>query len=84
MDNKNTASLPAGKKFVIPTSFYQTWIMTGGVYMMAGRCPCCGGQGCPVGLGTAALVGGGIAGITHGVSFLSKKIKGKDNGRSSA
>lgn len=78
MDNKNADSLLAGKKFVIPASFYQTWIMTGGVYMMAGRCPCCGGQSCPVGLGAAVLVGGSIAGLTHGVAAAKKLFNNKE------
>ncbi|MFH0754599.1 MAG: hypothetical protein V2A70_08540 [Candidatus Omnitrophota bacterium] len=74
MDKQVISSEPAKKGFVLPASFYQTWIMTGGVYMMAGRCPCCGGQGCPVGLGTAVLVGGTMAGLTHGVGALRKVI----------
>jgi hypothetical protein len=68
---------PVKKGFVLPASFYQTWLMTGGVYMVAARCPCCGGQSCPVGLGTAALVGGSLAGIAHGVGALRKVIKNK-------
>lgn len=84
MDKKSASVLPAGGKFFVPASFYQTWIMTGGAYMMAGRCPCCGGQGCPAGLATAVLVGGGIAGMTHGVLFLTRKIKGKDHGQSTS
>ena len=74
MDRKVAPIELAKKGFVLPASFYQTWIMTGGVYMMAGRCPCCGGQGCPVGLGTAALVGGSIAGLTHGAGALRKVL----------
>ena len=60
-----------------PASFYQTWVITGGVYMLAGRCPFCGGQGCPGGLGTAGIVGGGIAGVAHGVGALKKFVDKK-------
>ena len=62
------------KAGVVPGSFYKMWIMTSGIYMTAGRCPCCGGQGCPVGLGAAVLIGGSIAGIVHGAGALRKKL----------
>lgn len=77
MDKKDVSSPKTKKGFILPVSFYQTWVMTGGVYMVAARCPCCGSQSCPVGLGTAALVGGSIAGITHGVGAVRKVFKNK-------
>jgi hypothetical protein len=77
MDKEVVSNLDTKRSFILPASFYQTWIMTGGVYMMAGRCPCCGGQACAVGLGTAALVGGTIAGLTHGAGALRKVINNR-------
>lgn len=75
MDKQVTSGESLKKNFRLPASFYQTWIMTGGVYMMSGRCPCCGGQGCPVGLGAAVLVGGTMAGLIHGAGVLRKVLK---------
>jgi len=75
MDKEIVANNPARKGFVLPSSFYQTWVITGGAYMFAGACPCCGSQACPVGLGTATLIGGGVAGVGYAVSSLKKAIK---------
>ena len=60
-----------------PLAFYKLWAATSGVYLMAGRCPCCGGHACPVGLGTAVLVGVGLAGVVHGVGALRSEVKNK-------
>ncbi|MER3447441.1 MAG: hypothetical protein C4291_11660 [Candidatus Dadabacteria bacterium] len=37
------------------------WLSLSGLYMMFAACPCCGQVGCPVGAGTAGLVGGVFA-----------------------
>jgi hypothetical protein len=34
------------------------WFSLSGLYMLFAACPCCGQVGCPVGAGTAGLVGG--------------------------
>jgi hypothetical protein len=34
------------------------WLSLSGLYMLFATCPCCGQVGCPVGAGTAGLVGG--------------------------
>jgi hypothetical protein len=34
------------------------WLSLSGLYMLFAACPCCGQVGCPVGAGTAGLVGG--------------------------
>ena len=80
MDKKDVSGLKAKKAFIFPASFYQVWVIASGAYMMGGRCPCCGGQSCPIGLGAAVAVGGGITGITHAVSFLGKGLKAKNKG----
>lgn len=34
------------------------WLSLSGLYILFATCPCCGQAGCPVGAGTAGLVGG--------------------------
>ena len=79
MNKKKIAKIKVKNISVLPVSFYQTWVITGGAYMFAVACPCCGGNSCPVGLGMGALIGGSFAGVTHGFGILRKVVENKKN-----
>ncbi|MFA5090817.1 MAG: hypothetical protein WC510_07345 [Candidatus Omnitrophota bacterium] len=36
---------------------FRQWLMITAIYSMFSTCPCCGKQGCPAGLGIAAVIG---------------------------
>jgi metal-dependent hydrolase (beta-lactamase superfamily II) len=63
------------KKNMFPSAFYKMWAVTSGAYMMAGRCPCCGSQTCPVGIGAAVLVGGGVVGVVYSIGAIKKRLE---------
>jgi hypothetical protein len=53
------------------------WLSLSGLYMFFATCPCCGQVGCPVGAGTAGLVGGFFALCKQNWKGFIKLIHGK-------
>jgi LysM repeat protein len=39
------------------SNFFRWWFIFSSLYSLSATCPCCGRQGCPVGLGVASLLG---------------------------
>lgn len=54
--------------------FLRSWFAVSAVYASASVCPCCGKQGCPVGLGAAAVVGGILTSFGMWVGRLIERM----------
>ncbi len=42
---------------ILKSSMLRWWFMITAIYSVSSTCPCCGKQGCPGGIGAAAVVG---------------------------
>lgn len=50
---------------VLKSSMLRWWFMITAIYSVSSTCPCCGKQGCPGGIGTAAVVGAIFVFVKH-------------------
>lgn len=53
---------------------FRQWLMFTSIYSMFSTCPCCGKQGCPAGLGIAAILGLIIVSIGVFLEKIRKKF----------
>ncbi|MBK9137897.1 MAG: hypothetical protein IPM17_03925 [Verrucomicrobia bacterium] len=54
--------------------FLRSWLLVGGVLLIAGRCPCCGQPTCTNALGAAATLGGLWAGVAVAWRAVSSRV----------
>jgi hypothetical protein len=62
-------------KFKKISKFFFWWFGLSSLYAMFSVCPFCGRQGCPVGAGTAGLVGGFFTLLLQNWRNFVKKLK---------
>lgn len=55
-------------------AFRRSWLLVGGVLLLAGRCPCCGQPACTNALGAAATLGGLWAGVAVVWRAVSSRV----------
>ncbi len=83
---RETTKVQSGKKHWLVWHLFRFlgwWFGFSGLYAMFAVCPFCGNTGCPVGAGSAGLVGGFMALCMQNwktfFKFLNKRLKEKFN-----
>jgi len=65
-----------GKGFIGPCKRWLLWFLAFfGIYASSSVCPFCGNPACPVGVGSAALIGGVFAGLWQYGQYVFRKGK---------
>ncbi len=64
------------KRIIAPlkSSLFRWWVMITTVYSASSTCPCCGKQGCFIGMGCAAIFGLVFVSAGAFLAKMSKKI----------